>query len=62
MTTHAEGNLVPIAAELNVHGMGDSQRERVSAFEPASGTGPSHFDIGAVITNALKAAGLMKSP
>ncbi|HMG78287.1 MAG TPA: PHB depolymerase family esterase [Xanthobacteraceae bacterium] len=62
VTTQAEGNLVPIPAVLNVVGMEDSQRERVSAFEPASTPDPSHFDIGTVITNALKAAGLMKSP
>ena len=61
VTTQAEGNLVPIPAELNVVGMEDSQRERVSAFEPASTPDPSHLDIGTVITNALKAAGLMKS-
>jgi hypothetical protein len=60
--TQAEGHLVPIAAELNVVGMQDSRRERVSAFEPASAPDPSHFDISTVITNALKAAGLMKSP
>ena len=61
-TTQAEGALVPIPAELNVLGMEDLQRERVSAFEHARTPDPSHFDIGTVITNALKAAGLMKSP
>jgi poly(hydroxyalkanoate) depolymerase family esterase len=62
VTTQAEGTLVPIPAERNVLGMEDSQRKRVSAFEHASTPDPSHFDISTVITNALKAAGLMKSP
>ncbi len=61
-TTQAAGNLVPISAELNVLEMEDPQREHVSAFEPASAPDSSHFDISTVITNALKAAGLMKSP
>jgi poly(hydroxyalkanoate) depolymerase family esterase len=62
VTTQAEGNLVPISAELNVLEMGDPQREHVSAFEPTSAPDSSRFDISTVITNALKAAGLMKSP
>jgi poly(hydroxyalkanoate) depolymerase family esterase len=62
VTTQAEGNLVPISAELNVLEMGDPRREHVSAFEPTGAPDSSRFDIGTVITNALKAAGLMKSP
>ena len=49
VTTQAEGHLVPISAELNVVGMEDSQRERVSAFESASAPEPYHFDISTVI-------------
>jgi poly(hydroxyalkanoate) depolymerase family esterase len=60
--TQAEGHLVPISAEMDVGGMEDSRGERASAFEPASAPDLSHFDISTVITNALKAAGLMKSP
>ena len=63
VTTQAEGTLVPIPAERNVLGMEDlAARKRASAFEPASNPDPSHFDISTVITDALKAAGLMKSP
>jgi len=62
VTMQQEGDLVPTSAELKVLEMGDSPREGASTFEPASAPDPSHFDISTVITNALKAAGLMKSP
>jgi poly(hydroxyalkanoate) depolymerase family esterase len=37
-------------------------REQVFAAKPEQASGVPRFDVGAVITNALKAAGLMKSP
>jgi hypothetical protein len=40
----------------------ETPREQVSAPKPEHASGVPRFDVGAVITSALKAAGLMKSP
>ena len=61
-TTQDESNLVPGSTELEAFGARGSPRENASICEPVNASVSSRFDISAVITNALKAAGLMKSP
>ncbi len=58
------GKAASIAASRKANGLRATEmpREQVFAPKPAQASGVPRFDVGAVITNALKAAGLMKSP
>jgi len=61
-TALEKAKLVPNTSELNFREMDGRPQEHAHTLEPAGEPKTPHLDIGAVIANALRAAGLMKSP
>jgi len=53
---------VAASRKANARRATEMPREQVFTPQPEPASGIPRFDVGAVITNALKAAGLMKSP